>query len=269
VAWWKRDINDKGSRGFNLSDSENAYNEEEFQSHIVNKTQQFRNQITKCLHKNLTTSKIAGLAFVSLPLNKTTHIIDLGGGAGLDFFVSREIFGFDKKWTCLETEVMCDVVKKTNFRERNLQFETLSDFLDATGEKDAFALYANSSLQYMFDPIAVLESLLLKKPEKVAIIRTPFVVKGAEMKIMQTSIMSKNGPQLNTVNGNENEISMFARIESLSNVKKVFEKNNYQIMSENIQDGSFTRKKRFSLFEDTIVKTVDILARRIDENFRI
>lgn len=259
---WKSYQYDKVSRGMNLRDSENAYNEEEFQSYILDKTQRFRNQAKKHLHKNLTTSKIAGLAFLFLPLNKTTHIIDLGGGAGLDFFVSREIFGFSKKWTCLETEVMCDVIKRKKFKERNLRFETLSDFLDATEEKGAFALYANSSLQYMFDPIAILESLLLKKPEKVAIIRTPFVVKGAEMKIMQTSIMSKNGPQLNTINGNENEISMLARIERLSNVKKVFEKHNYQIMSENIQDGSFSRKKRFSLFEGTTIKTVDLLARR-------
>ena len=269
MTWWKRDIDNKGSRGFNLRDSENAYKEEEFQSYILDKTQQFRNQVKKYLHKNLTTSKVAGLAFVSLPVNKATHIIDLGGGAGLDFFVSREIFGFDNKWTCLETEVMCDVVKRSNFIERNLGFETLSDYLDATGEKDTFALYANSSLQYMFDPIAVLESLLLKKPEKVAIVRTPFVVKGAEIKIRQTSIMGKNGPQLNTINSNENEISVSARIERLSNIKKVFEQNNYQIMCENIQDGNFTPKKRFSPFEGTIIKTVDILARRTDENFRI
>jgi len=264
VTWWRRDLNDRESRDFNLRDSQNAYNEEEFQSYILDKTQQFRSQEKKHLHKNLTTSKMAGLAFVSLPLNRTTHIIDLGGGAGLDFFVSREIFGFDKKWTCLETDVMCDVIKKKNFKERNLRFQTLSEFLGRRVEKDAFALYANSSLQYMLDPIAVLQSLLIKKPEKVAIIRTPFVVSGAGLKILQTSIMSKNGPQLNTINGDKNEISMSVRIEPLPKIKEVFEQNHYQIMCENIQDGSFTRKKRFSPFEGSTIKTVDILARRID-----
>ena len=244
-------------------DEKNAYNEGEFQAHIFEKTQQFRSQANRYLHKNLTTSKIAGLAFLLSPLNEEKRIVDVGGGAGLDFFICQEIFGDSHNWTCLETEAMCNVVKNRGYKEKHLKFETLFDYLARSDENINFSLYANSSLQYMLDPIAVLQSLLMKKPQKVAIIRTPFVVKGPEVKILQTSMMSKNGPQLNTSTDDKKEICMSVRIERLSKIKEVFEQNYYQIMCESIQDGSFSRKKRISPFEGTTIKTVDILARRI------
>lgn len=178
MRFWER-INDrqknKSTRDLHYY---RPYNDLEFQSFICLKTQQFKNNPEIHLGKNLTISKIAGLAFVSLPLNESQQIIDLGGGAGIDYFISRELFDISQQWKCLETEAMCKVMIGEKLREENLQFDTLANFMQYTKQGLNFSLYSNSALQYFDNPIKVLDSLLLKGPRKVAIIRTPFVLEG-------------------------------------------------------------------------------------------
>jgi putative methyltransferase (TIGR04325 family) len=249
-------------QAISLDSSMNAYDQEEFQSFIFNKTQQFKNQVQEYLHKNLTISKIAGLAFVTLPLNESQQIIDLGGGAGIDFFISQELFGNNKQWICLETEAMCKIIVDRQLKEKNLQFDTLTHFLENT--KNDFSLYSNSALQYFKDPISVLDSLLKKGPQKVAIIRTPFVLEGAESSTLQKSKFSKNGPQVNELNNNKQNISNFVKFESLENIKKLFQKHKYQIICENMSVGSFTHQSRILNHRKPLVRTVDLLARRLN-----
>ena len=250
-------------QAISLDSSMNAYDQEEFQSFIFNKTQQFKNQVQDYLHNNLTISKIAGLAFVTLPLNESQQIIDLGGGAGIDFFISQELFDNNKQWICLETEAMCKVIVDRQLKEKNLQFDTLTHFLENTKKID-FSLYSNSALQYCEDPLSVLDSLLEKRPQKVAIIRTPFVLEGAESSTLQKSKFSKNGPQVSEVNNNIQDISNFVKFESLENIKKVFQQHKYQIVCENISVGSFTYQSRILNYRKSLVRTVDLLAMRLN-----
>jgi len=242
----------------------NSYDEEEFQSFIFDKTQQFKNQVQDHLYKNLTISKIAGLSFVSLPLNKSKQIIDLGGGAGIDYFISRELFDICQQWKCLETEAMCRVMIDKKLKEDNLQFDTLANFLQYTKLELNFSLYTNSALQYFENPINVLDSLLLKGPKKVAIIRTPFVLEGSKLSTQQKSKFSKNGPQVGELSDNKKDISNFVTIERLENIKKVFQQHNYEIVCENTAVGSFTHQSKFLRPRKSLIRTVDLLAWRMN-----
>jgi hypothetical protein len=226
-----------------MTQSNNAYYEEEFQSFIFNKTQRFKNSLGEYLHKNLTISKVAAMAFISLPLNESTRIIDLGGGAGIDFFISRELLNVNSQWVSLET---------------------LINFLKDTEIGDNFSLYSNSALQYFDNPINVLESLLVKRPQKVAIIRTPFVIEGREVSFIQRSKLGKNGPQVGGPGNDEKVISNIVKMEKLDSVKKLLQKYNYQIVCENSQVGSFTNQRRFLPFRKSVIRTVDLLARRMN-----
>ena len=241
----------------------NAYNSEEFQTFILDKTEQFKDQIQDYLHKNLTVSKLAGLLFASLPLKESIPIVDLGGGAGIDFFIFREIFDTNRKWICIETEAMCKVAMDKNPEKGYLQFKTLTNFLEQTNQID-FSLYSNSSLQYFSDPINTLNLLLAKRPKKVAIIRTPFVIKGSEFNYIQKSNLFKNGPQVWKPSIANKVVANSVKFESLENVKKAFQQHNYKIFCTNIEAGSFTNKSRLLRLRKSQVKSVDLLAERID-----
>ena len=123
-----------------MTPSINAYNSEEFQTFVFDKTEQFKDQVQDYIHKNLTVSKIAGLSFVASPSKESIPVVDLGGGAGIDFFILREISKANKKWICLETEAMCKVMMDKFTEEEYLQFDTLTNFLEQTNQID-FSLY--------------------------------------------------------------------------------------------------------------------------------
>lgn len=254
---------DKSNNPKSMTPSINAYNSEEFQTFVFDKTEQFKDQVQDYIHKNLTVSKIAGLSFVASPSKESIPVVDLGGGAGIDFFIHREIFKANKKWICLETEAMCKVMMDKFTEEEYLQFDTLTNFLEQTNQID-FSLYSNSALQYLNDPINVLNSLLGMRPKRVAIIRTPFVIKGGEFSDLQKSNFSKNGPQVQETSLAQKVVANSIKFASLGSVKELFQQHNYQIWCENMQAGSFTTRSRLLKLKKSQVKTVDLLAERID-----
>ncbi len=240
-----------------------AYNQEEFQNYIVEKTKKFVETLGSSLCKNVTISKIAGLSFVCLPSHKVTKIVDLGGGAGLDFFIARELFGINFNWEVVETEAMCNIVAQ-EILDNRLRFNSLGTFLQGETKQYNFALYANSSLQYLPEQIKVLNLLLLKKPSKVAILRTPFVVEGEEVTEFQDSVLFKNGPQIDETISMNTKIRNEVTITKIKEVRNVFKENGYEIICESSQEGSFTKKEKVFKFGQSKVRTFDLLVRQID-----
>ena len=174
----------------------NVYNLDFFQQFIVENTTIFRDNLSANIHKNTTLSKFAALAFVCLSEKRKPTIVDFGGGAGIDFFIARHLFGLDLKWICIETEVMCRIASTTGLNSGNLQFFSFDDYLQSGLLNEKSNLYLNSSLQYTPKPLEILRTLLSLKPRKVALIRTPVVVKGTEFRSKQNSLLEKNGPQI-------------------------------------------------------------------------
>jgi putative methyltransferase (TIGR04325 family) len=200
--------------------------------------------------------------------NRTENIVDLGGGAGIDFFIYRKLFG-DVNWTCLETEALCQVLANKEPIEENLNFSTVSNFLAQYSEGFDFALYSNSALQYIPEPLSALKSLLLFRPSRVAIVRTPFVTEGEEIRTTQRSVLDKNGPQVGSSKLSHEEILTPLTILNIEIVRELFEQNGYWQICENVQSGSFTKKQSLIKSSKSRVRTFDFLALRIDQESSI
>ena len=240
-----------------------AYDNPDFQSYVVEKTKTFINLIDSSFYRNTTVSKLAGLAFVCSPCDEFTNIVDIGGGAGIDFFIATKLFGDDLNWEVLETEVMCKTASQANF-DRRLKFQTLGNFLQRQNVEDNFSLYSNSSLQYIPDPIETLGLLLLRRPSKVAILRTPFVLQGEEVDAFQKSILSKNGPQVESLIAPKTVVSNRVKIAKIERLRKVLVGSGYEIVCENVQSGGFTREARLRNLRKSIIKTMDVMAIRME-----
>ena len=247
----------------NVQEKKMTYYDEDFQSYIVAKTQNFVKNLRINLRENLTISKMAGLSFVCSSDGQHTSIADLGGGAGIDFFIAREIFDYNLDWDCIETDTMCDVASRENLHS-NLKFMSIESFLKKKNT-GGFSLYCNSSLQYIPHAIETLNQILLKRPLKVAIVRTPFVLKGENVKQIQISKLSKNGPQMGSSTSSQHNVQNSVNIAKLDELRAILDKNGYEILCENAQDGSFTQRNRFLVSGKSLIKTVDILAIRVEK----
>lgn len=242
--------------------SEKSYYDEKFQNYIVAKTKIFAQNLESYLQNNLTISKMAGLSFVCSPFGQAINVVDLGGGAGIDFFIAKELFDSDLNWVCIETDIMCKVATGEHLHS-NLKFISMETFLTQKSTHE-FSLYSNSALQYLPQAIDLLSQLLLKRPLKVAIVRTPFVLQGEHLEQIQISELSKNGPQIQFFTSTRSSVHNAVTIMKLEELKEVLNRNGYEIICENIQDGSFTPKRRLLWSGESIIKTVDILAKRIE-----
>ena len=239
-----------------------TYSDEEFQSYILAKTKNFLSSFRSSLYENVTISKMAGLAFVCGPYRKVINVVDLGGGAGIDFFIAKELFGSNLKWDCIETDVMCKIASREKL-DPLLKFISMRKFLIQKTTNE-FSLYSNSSLQYIPHAIDSVNKLLLKKPIRVAILRTPFVLSGDEVNLVQSSKLSKNGPQLKNFPLMHSSVQNSVTILKLQELREVLNKNGYEIICENVQDGNFAYKQRVPRSWKSSIKTIDILARRLD-----
>ena len=248
----------------NVQEKKITYHDEDFQSYIVAKTQNFAKNLRINLQENLTISKMAGLSFVCSPNGQKISIADLGGGAGIDFFIAREIFDSNLNWDCIETDTMCDVASRANFHS-NLKFMSIESFLKKKNT-GGFSLYCNSSIQYIPDPIETVNQLLLKRPLKVAIVRTPFVLIGENVKQIQISKLSKNGPQIGSFTTSQLNVQNSVNIPKLEELRAVLDRNGYEIICENVQDGSFTQRNGCFGSGKSLIKTVDILAIRVENH---
>jgi hypothetical protein len=114
------------------------------------------------------------------------------------------------------------------------------------------------------EQIKVLNLLLLKKPSKVAILRTPFVVEGEEVTEFQDSVLFKNGPQIDETISMNTKIRNEVTITKIKEVRNVFKENGYEIICESSQEGSFTKKEKVFKFGQSKVRTFDLLVRQID-----
>lgn len=258
-----RKVNRSKNREINDAMSD-FYAQESFQSYIWQKTEVLAKGGKKFILPNVNVSKIAGLSFVCSPFRRDLHVIDLGGGGGIDYFLACELFRHEGLWTCIETEAMCSVASRKKTHPKALTFITKSTFMKEMPAGFEFNLYSNSALQYIPESVNVLDSILIKRPRRVAIMRTPFVIKGPEVGMLQKSRMKKNGPQVNELKSELKDIVISVRIEKLESIKELFEKHGYQLVCENIQDGSFTRKSKFARFSRSNIKTIDLLAWRMN-----
>jgi putative methyltransferase (TIGR04325 family) len=244
-----------------LNKKSNTYEDEQFQEYILRKTIYFSSDVRKHIHKNLSIPKIAGLGFLCSS-SSNLKIVDFGGAAGIDFFVARELFGFNYEWQCIETEALCTAARKTKEQTRGLNFLTFEEYLGKEVDSGPFSLYANSSLQYTESPIGTLETLLGKMPERVAIIRTPVILNGDTRLLQQESSMERNGPQGVQVPKSSSPVSNTVRIVHAEEIRSTFMKSGFEITCESLQESRAFGSDRHRLSRNSPIRLLDILATR-------
>lgn len=70
-----------------LKDIDDGYNDLIFQDYIAQKTKLFASNISNLYAENLDTKTMASLGYVTRC--DITNVIEVGGGAGKDFFIAR------------------------------------------------------------------------------------------------------------------------------------------------------------------------------------
>lgn len=241
--------------------AKNSYDTERFQEFIFNKTEIFSSDIKKHINKNISISKIAGLGFVCSS-STSSKILDFGGAAGIDFFVARELFGFDQEWFCIETEAMCKIARERNVALRDLRFLTLEEYLRLDNVGYQFNLYSNSALQYTESPIATLGTLLRMNPSKVAIIRTPVILEGKAKVLDQESSSDRNGPQIVNISKSNDSVSNAVRIVNIDAIRSTFVDNGYEVIWEEVKKTTAFKDSKHLLSRNTQVRNLDIFATR-------
>jgi len=226
-------------RGLNLKPIENAYDNLEFQSFIADKTKAFASSPIENYQKNIDSSKLGVLGFLNTP--EIVEVIEIGGGAGIDFFIANRYVGFSKKWTIYETEAMCKVVSKHGATNPMLNFRSDISSLNSKSFFGSMAVYCNSSLQYFTDPLDMLRQLLEMKPRKIGILRTPFCDESPNFSYLQESAINDNGPQVHSNSKHSGVVQVQVNLVSVGEVRTLFAELGYTIVYEESRESNFVK----------------------------
>ncbi|WKA26545.1 class I SAM-dependent methyltransferase [Bradyrhizobium roseum] len=117
-------------------------------------------------------------------------VLDFGGGAGLHYKLAR-LQNPDIRWAVVETQAM--VRRASELATDRLKFFSdigpAADWLD-----DVDLMHSNGAIQYVPNPIEVVRSLCAVRPAAIVWRRVPTNDGEAEVREMQTSFLSDNGP---------------------------------------------------------------------------
>jgi putative methyltransferase (TIGR04325 family) len=240
----------------------NDYDQERLCSFVLEKTIYAAKNIDVCMPLNLTPEKFAGLTYVCGNLDENVKIVDLGGGAGLDYFISLRLFNLTCKWLCVETEAMCNVSHELKSQFTNLDFITVPDLLTMQS-LGRFNLYSNSALQYLEDPLSSLIDILRYRPDRLAILRTPFLESGREYIGVQESSIGKNGPSIPEQHVTASKVFNRVRVVKLASLIDYLTGFGYQIDVLRRSEGAFIHKRFAIKNSQREIKTFDVFATRI------
>ena len=128
-----------------------------------------RNRNIDIMERNL--GIIPALAIASERRKKSLCVLDIGGGMGNEYFMSRNALGegFFKNWTIVEVKPVVDHLK-LNFQDSILKFEDSIPKLE--GNFDVVVI--SGTLQYLPDPLQTLQDVSQIGAECIFIQRTPY-----------------------------------------------------------------------------------------------
>jgi putative methyltransferase (TIGR04325 family) len=262
----KNSLRKKVLRRFNvirtLSDERvsllNPYDSSDFQRYIVRKTKIYIDNIRQDSANFSDWKKLTALAFVTN--NRTSHVIEIGGGAGIDFFTALSFFRINQSWTIIETEAMCGAVEQSEIKHPLLSFNVSSLVPNLSVKNQVYAVYMNASLQYLEDPELTLRRLLDDfKPEVIAAIRIPLCHGLEEISYVQKSDIKDNGPQVEGVNTDHFEVCSNVKIISEMKFRLLLQSANYEVILEDVSDSNFGSESKW---KNVKIREFMFLARR-------
>jgi putative methyltransferase (TIGR04325 family) len=167
---------------------------------IARKTKLFYREVSEDLAPTVAPSQAllaAGLEFVARQ-NRRLSIIDFGGACGVHALLSRRILepSTEISWHVVETEAMVEAASRIGLPQW-LHFHcSLEQARNAMGQPDL--IYANNSLQYSSDPLAIVAELIDANPSILCLGRLAHRAVGPVVYTVQTSRLVNNGPGANS-----------------------------------------------------------------------
>lgn len=221
------------------------YHDEQLTASIVKNTLEYSRFIAEAKSIPITALRTA-LPFALGEFQRRITVLDFGGGAGTTYFEAKYFFpNKDFEWIILETNTMVHVAESINTKNDHLKF--INNFRNIDDMKIDLVI-ANSSLQYTENPIDYLNKLINIKAKYFFITRMPLADKES-IRVLQTSILGENGPQIKNKLVNKTRINIQATIVS----KNIFEnqlRRCYQIKHHIVEEknGFNATGKSFDLF---------------------
>ena len=172
-----------------------GYHSPEIIHSVIQKNLNFRKQ--DCLEK-LSAEELKIVTAIGIVLGrkkseKLITVLDFGGGGGNHYWVAKKFFPqANLDWKIVETETLCRAASLT-LENEELKFHTsIASATELNREIDL--VFANSAIQYTFDPMLTLKELLGLNSKVVYITRTPLSILDKNFEYFQFSLASENGP---------------------------------------------------------------------------
>jgi putative methyltransferase (TIGR04325 family) len=209
---------------------ENAYENLNFQKFVAEKTKIFLSSPTSNFASNVDAAKLGVLGFLNT--EGIEEIIEIGGGAGIDFFTASHFVDCQKAWTIYETSEMCEAVRSYGISHPRLKFRSDISVLSSEVGFYRKGVYLNSSIQYLSDPVGQLKFLLELGPRKIGILRTPLCQVNQEFEYLQESRLVDNGPQVTLRPQVDAVVRVKVRIIPAFAIRELFREYGYRIVLE-------------------------------------
>ena len=174
------------------------------------------------------------------------EIIEIGGGAGIDFFTACHYVDCQKAWTIYETKELCEAILSHGISHPRLKFRSGISVLSSEVGFDKKVLYLNSSIQYLPNPVEQLRFLLELGPKKIGMIRTPLCQIGREFEYRQESRLADNGPQVSLRPQVDAVVKVNVRILPVFVIRELFQEHGYRIVLEESAASNFGISSRWS-----------------------
>jgi putative methyltransferase (TIGR04325 family) len=170
------------------------YNNDSLTRMIVEKNLAFRNELSRNKTIDLGAMRtVVGACLSTATPNKAIRVLDVGGGGGYHYFITRLVLDDHIKidWRVIETDSMVRSARELATNE--LKF--FSSIREAIAGVDGIDLIlASSSLQYFSDQNLVINEMLQVRARNIFITRTPFSLTEPAAGEQQHSLLSSNGP---------------------------------------------------------------------------
>jgi putative methyltransferase (TIGR04325 family) len=128
----------------------------------------------------------------SLP-NQSFNIIDIGGGGGLLYFITKKNYPqLNFNWIVVETKLMVQSLQ--SFQNSELFFTTLDNLQNFNLKHSIDLIVLNSSLQYFVNPRAILQLILSLQSRFIYFGKTPLCLKSS-LNGVQLSKKTSHGPR--------------------------------------------------------------------------
>lgn len=198
-----------------------GYRDPDLVEHIQKKTRSYIQNLHGCPNYDFTTIGTMLPIFLASN-NQSVNVIDFGGGAGVHYFIFRQLCGnrLNVRWHVIETSEMCK--QASSLQDGSLFFhDNLVN--DSINTDSIDIVYSNSALQYHPAPLAMLTELINLNARYFFLTRTPLNANNRDVFSVQKTNLHANGPGISNT-GIDKEVAYPLTFISRSAVENALEK---------------------------------------------